>query len=457
MNYQNAEARYYSSRERVAKAIAEGSAEALWSVLPEQLSERRSESLDHLSPEEQYEKISSRVLEIIPRDDLLRRLTESKATKSPLSIKYGIDPTGSEIHLGHAVPIVVLSRMQRMGHRVTFVVGDFTARIGDPSGRVASRPVLTAEQIYENMKTYIDQVSPILDVPSLDVQYNGEWLNRYSLGDLIGVVSRIPAAQALQREDFRQRLGSGLTLAETLYPVVMAIDSVKLNSDVELGGKDQLLNMQMCRTVMDIHGQTPEVIVSTDIMEGIDGSGKKMGKSLNNYVALQDSPDDIYGRIMSIPDTLMSQYYAMLTEIEPSEWDALADSMRENKVNPMEIKKILAYDLVTMLHGRESAELAKNNFEVKFSAKNYDNMDDLPQITADNAVESIKEILSDSRGSHVGNAEMRRLVEQGGVRFIMADGTQHKVSAIEELSMINDGVRFIKVGKRVIIRFAPMT
>lgn len=443
---------YMESRRSVAQSLESGDIDAIWSVLPLHLSQRRHEDISHVPAEVQYEKITSRSLEILPAEELKRKLTSSKQTGIPLEIKYGIDPTGSEIHLGHAVPIILLNRMQRMGHNVTFVVGDFTARIGDPSGRVASRPVLTKEQIHKNMETYVDQIAPILDVNSLTVKYNGEWLDNYSLGELIGVLAHIPASQALQRDDFRQRIGSGLTMAETLYSVVMALDSVHLNSDIELGGKDQLLNMQMCRTVMGVYGQNPEVIISTDIMQGIDGSGKKMGKSLNNYVALQHTAEEVFGKVMSIPDSLMGQYYSMLTELEDNEWNALLELMKSQRVNPMEVKKILAYDLVNLLHGEQAAKEAKAAFELKFSKKDYDDVDGLPEIIIGNGdtVESIKDILSEVRNKAVGNSELRRLVSQSGVRLISSSGEQFIVGEVDQLRYIPSDKSFIKIGKIVI-------
>lgn len=443
---------YMESRRIVAQSLESGDIDTIWSVLPSHLSQRRHEDLSRIPAELQYEKIASRSLEILPMEGLKNKLASSKQTGVPLEIKYGIDPTGSEIHLGHAVPIILLSRMQRMGHRVTFVVGDFTARIGDPSGRVASRPVLTKEQVHKNMETYVEQIAPILDTNSLVVKYNGEWLDNYSLGELIGVLSRIPASQVMQREDFRQRIGSGLTMAEALYPIVMGLDSVYLNSDIELGGKDQLLNMQMCRTAMGVYGQNPEVIVSTDIMQGIDGSGKKMGKSFNNYVALQHTAEEIFGRVMSIPDSLMGQYYSMLTELEDGEWSALLALMESQKVNPMEVKKILAYDLINLLHGEHAAKEAKAAFELKFSKKDYEDISSLPEVAigTGDTIDSIKIILSEARNKPVGNSELRRLVLQKGVRLINSSGEQAIVSEIDQLRNISSDMSFIKIGKTII-------
>ncbi|MFZ1301857.1 MAG: tyrosine--tRNA ligase [Candidatus Microsaccharimonas sp.] len=448
-------AEYNRSREVVHTALESGEIDAIREVILDELHARRSEDLTGLSTEAQVEKLVSRSHEILPSEELATRISASKETGVPLRVKYGIDPTGSDVHIGHAVPMLILDRMRRMGHHITFIVGDFTAKIGDPSGRVSSRPVLSDEQIAKNMETYTQQIAPLFDMDGVEVVHNGDWLNQYPLNELMGVLSKVSASQTLQRNDFRGRLDSGLTLSELMYPVVMAIDSVKLDTDVEIGGKDQLLNMQMCRTVMDIYGKKPEVIITTDIMEGTDGSGRKMGKSFNNYVGLTQEPTEIFGRVMSIPDTLMEQYFKMITELETSEWDQLKKLMDEKILNPMEVKKILAYDLVHVLHGEEQAAQAETDFMTKFSKKNYAEISDAPELAVEAGTDSneviglVAGMLASIRGKSVSNGEVRRIIGQGGVRVITPEGEVQTVKTPEAMGEIIPGIS-VKIGKAII-------
>jgi len=447
---------YDTSRVAVAEAITSGDGERIQETLRAELFARRSEDLSGLTAEQQAEKILARSQEILPAEEFADRLRVSKETGIPLRVKYGIDPTGSDVHIGHAVPMLLLDRMRRMGHDINFIVGDFTAKVGDPSGRVSSRPVLTDEKIAENMQTYTTQIAPLFDMDGVQVFHNGDWLNHISPSEFMGVLSKVSASQVMQRNDFRDRINSGLTLAEVMYPVYMALDSVRLDTDIEIGGKDQLLNMQMCRTVMDIYDKKPEVIITTDIMEGTDGSGRKMGKSYDNYVGLTQAPAEIFGRIMSIPDSLMEQYYKMITEIEDSEWDKLKQLMDDKQINPMELKKTLAYDLVHVLHGEDEAAAAENEFAQKFSKKQYTELHDTPEIalaegTDPNAlVALIASALSNIRGKGVSNSEVRRIFTQGGVKVIDAEGEAISATSPDAIGeSLRDGT-MLKVGKSLL-------
>jgi len=447
---------YETSRLHVAEAIDTGETEHIQEVLRQELYLRRSEDLSYLTAEQQAGKIFARSQEILPQSELVDRLKASKETGVPLRVKYGIDPTGSDVHIGHAVPMLLLDRMRRMGHTIDFVVGDFTAKVGDPSGRVSSRPVLTDEQIAKNMETYTTQIAPLFDMEGVNIHHNGEWLSNYPLNDLMGVLGKVSASQTLQRNDFRDRLNSGLTLAEVMYPVVMALDSVALDTDIEIGGKDQLLNLQMCRTVMDIHGKRPEVIMTTDIIEGTDGSGRKMGKSYNNYVGLTQSPAEIFGRIMSIPDFLMEQYYKMITEIEDSEWDALQKLMDEKKMNPMALKKILAYDLVHVLHGADQAQEAESAFVQQFSKRQYTDLQDVPELKVEDGTDPnslvalIASSLASVRGKQVSNGEVRRVFQQGAVKIIDGEGNAKEMASPSELPINLAHGSVLKVGKTLL-------
>ena len=439
---------YELSRQRVMDVLLdpEFNADHL-GLIAEELRSRRKEDLSTLTPEQQVDIVKACAFNVLPQEELLTRLHESQESGQPLEVKYGIDPTGAQIHLGHAVPMLLLDKFQRMGHSINFVVGDFTAQIGDPSGRVATRPVLTREDIESNMATYSDQVKPVFDVESAARVNNSEWLNDYSLGRLLSIVSKVSVSDLLQRNDFRNRLegGLGITQAEMLYPVVMAIDSVELNPDIEIGGKDQFLNMQMCRTVMEACGMRPEVTISTDILPGTDGSGAKMSKSLGNYVALNDSPDEIYGKMMSIPDPLMEQYFGMLTELEPTEWKLLQGHMNQRHVNPMMVKKMLAADIAAVLHSPEDADEAAAKFVERFSKRKFlDALDTAPLIEPTDLVESIAAARGESK------KEVRRILGQNGIKLILSDGDLLTVSDEESLELIPSDVVGVKVGRAVL-------
>lgn len=454
--YAETETDYEQSRSAVAEALQSGDSERITEVLRHELHARRTEDLSGLSPQVQADKLAARTQEVLPAEELLERLEMSQSTGVPLRVKYGIDPTGSDVHIGHAVPMLLLDRLRRMGHTVQFVVGDFTAKIGDPSGRVASRPVLTDEQIAKNMETYTSQIAPLFDMDGVEIFHNGDWLSKYPLSDLMGVLSQVSASQTLQRNDFRGRLNTGLTLAEVMYPVAMALDSVELDTDIELGGKDQLLNLQMCRTVMGIHGKRPEVVMTTDIMEGTDGSGRKMGKSYNNYVGLTQDPSEIFGRIMSIPDSLMEQYYKMITEIEDSEWESMKALMDDKSINPMDFKKTLAFDLVNVLHGDTAAEAAEAEFVQKFSKKQYAEVQEMPELEVAEGVDPnglvalVASALSAARGTSVSNSQVRRVFAQGGIKLVDAEGEASAVASPEALEAGIHGASALKVGKTLL-------
>ena len=294
--------------------------------------ERRRLDLSDLSPAEQAVLIAERCQELQPSQEALaQRIAEADARGRPFVAKLGIDPTGAEVHLGHAVPMVLLSRFQRLGHHVVLIVGDMTAQIGDPSGRSDERPHQTAEDIARNLTTYREQVAPFFDFSRAELRHNSDWLGSVTLPRLIEVTAHIPVAMSLQREDFRNRLSAGysLTLAELLYSVAMALDSVELDCDLEVGGIDQYLNMQMCRKVMEICGQEPELVAAVTLIEGTDGTGAKMSKSKGNYVPLTAPAAEIFGKVMSVPDRLMGPYFQALSEWRDSELAVVARRQAE--------------------------------------------------------------------------------------------------------------------------------
>ncbi len=298
---------------------------------------RRRMDLTDLSPAEQASLVAERSEQLQPSPEALaKRVIKASEKGRPFIAKLGIDPTGAELHIGHTVPMMMLSRFQRMGHLVVFIVGDVTAKIGDPSGRSEERPPLTDEDIAQNLATYRRQASPFFDFEKAEFRHNGDWLRLVTLPRLIEITAHVPLSMSLQREDFRNRLAAGhsLSLAELLYSVAMAIDSVEVHCDLEVGGIDQFLNMQMCRKVMEICGQEPELVVATPLLEGTDGTGAKMSKSAGNYVPLTAQPSEVFGKVMSIPDRLMEPYLKALSEWQGSELALAAKRLADGLVAP---------------------------------------------------------------------------------------------------------------------------
>lgn len=438
------------SRRKIKKSFEQEKEQSL-SVLENELLERRNFDLSSLSSKEQFELLKSRSLQIIPEEKLLEKLDKSKREKKPLTVKFGIDPTGSEIHIGHAVPMIIVNRLQRMGHKVIFVIGDFTAKIGDPSGRIDSRPILTDEMIVKNLSTYKEQIRPFFDLSNAEVVHNGDWLNKITLPDFVKLLSKINISESLQREDFRNRLskGEGLTQAELLYSVIMALDSLHLKNDIELGGVDQLLNLQMCRRVMEIGGEEPECVITTDLLPGISGDNKKMSKSYDNYIGLTHSPEEIYGRIMSIPDLLIETYFKAMTEIDDEEWNVLKNVMSNGDLNPMELKKVLARYMVTILHNSEDAKFAENEFVKKFSKKKYDQMENIIEYSV-NGNELLINFLADNKILK-SRSEVKRLADDGGIKIINANNIIVKIDDPFKsfYQLTNEKKFYLKIGRKV--------
>jgi len=396
--------------------------------------ERRRLDLSDLAPDKQAHLIALRSQELQPSpESLVTRIAKAASEGRPFIAKFGIDPTGSEVHLGHAVPMLILSRFQRMGHKVVFIVGDITAKIGDPSGRSDERPPLTDEDIARNLATYQDQVTPFFDFSRAEFRFNGDWLREVTLPRLIEIAAHIPVSMPLQREDFRKRLdaGHGLTLAELLYSVAMALDSVEINCDLEVGGIDQFLNMQMCRKVMDICGQVPEIVVATKLIEGTDGTGAKMSKSKGNYVPIAAPASEIFGKIMSIPDFSVQSYFLALSEWLDQEVAVTTKRQVAGTLHPMDLKKILAGEITAAIHDVDAAMKAREEFVAQFSKRSFGEVENLPTITdlEQTIVEAVKAL-----GFAKSNGDVRRLAEQNGLRLVVesADGQQQLPLTLED-------------------------
>lgn len=423
---------------------------------------RRTLDLSDLSPAEQATLVADRSQELQPSADALAaRIVEAAQQNRVFIAKFGIDPTGAEVHLGHAVPMLLLSRFQRMGHRVVFIVGDVTAKIGDPSGRSDERPALTDSDIARNLATYREQVTPFFDFTRAEFRHNGDWLRAVTLPRLIEITAQIPVSMPLQREDFRKRLdtGQGLSLAELLYSVVMALDSVEVNTDLEVGGIDQFLNMQMCRKVMDVCGQAPELVVATPLIEGTDGTGAKMSKSKGNYVPVNAAAEEIFGKVMSVPDRLVAPYFRALSEWRDSELDVTRERLASATLHPMDLKKVLAGEVTAAVHGVDAAMKSREEFSARFSRRSFNEVDNLPTVTdVDRPVTDVVRAL----GFAKSNGDVRRVAQQDGLRLVIEsdDGQEQVILTIDDtrepLAAVvrskrghRAGEVYLKVGRRL--------
>ncbi|WP_328900217.1 tyrosine--tRNA ligase [Streptomyces sp. NBC_00441] len=396
---------------------------------------RRQLDLSDLSPKEQAALIAGRTVGVLPSEGALSSAIEAaRAEGRPLRVKLGIDPTSSDVHLGHTVPMIILSRFQRMGHDIVLIIGDITAKIGDPSGRSDERPPLTDDDIANNLATYRDQVSPFFDFGRAEFRRNSEWLADIRLPELIGVLSQIPVSMSLQREDFRSRLaqGHGLAMSEFIYAVVMAIDSEKIRADIELGGVDQLLNMQMGRKVMEIAGRKPQLVISMPLIEGTDGSGAKMSKSKGNYIALTATADDIFGKIMSIPDRLMVPYLKAWTEWTDAEVVAAVARIESQSLHPMDLKKVIAGEAVAAVHGLEAAMAARRHFTAQFSRRSFGDVESLPVVPAAHGNDPVAVVLTQVLEFAASTSAARRLAQQKALRLVVETSEGQKTVTLSE-------------------------
>ena len=368
-------------------------------------------------------------VDLVSEPDLSEKLKAGK----PLRIKQGFDPSAPDLHLGHTVPIQKLRSLQDLGHTIIFLVGDFTARIGDPTGKSKTRPALSDDQVEANAKTYADQVASLLDVERAEVRYNSEWMDPMSPADFVRLLSQHTVARMLERDDFEKRYKSGtpISIHEFLYPLVQAYDSVALEADVELGGTDQLFNMLLGREIQRAYGQAPQVVLTTPLLEGTDGV-EKMSKSLGNSVSIRDAPEDMYGKVMSIPDSILPRWQALL---------GAGDSSIEN---PRDSKARLARDLVERFHDAASGQAAEAHFDRVFRKKQAP--DDVPEIKMGDSAPKLIEAIQVA-GFASSRGEARRLIKQGGVK--LADQRIEDPEAV-----LSPGSYLLQVGKR---RFARVS
>lgn len=386
----------------------------------------------HLSLSEQLALIKRGVSELISEEELKKKLSRGK----PLIVKAGFDPTAPDLHLGHVVLLKKLAHFQQLGHRVVFLIGDYTGMIGDPSGRPEGRPPLTPHQVMKNAKSYKLQVSRVLDVKKMQVRFNSEWLGPLRLADFLGIANKLTVPRLLERDDFTERLkrGGSLTVTESLYPLLQAYDSVALKADVELGGTDQKFNLLLGRMLQERFGQEPQVVMTLPLLEGTDGV-QKMSKSLKNAIGITESPEEIYGKAMSIPDRLTPRYAELLTDQDLNALEAL---------HPMEAKQRLAFTLTAQFHGTSQAEAAQAQFNKVFRQRGTPS--EIPEFKVPPSLMKEGKVwivaLLVEAGWSPSKAQARRLIAQGAVDL---DG--EKLTDPEASLALKTG-SILKVGKR---------
>ncbi len=384
------------------------------------------------SIEESIELITRGISEAIGLEEIREKLKSGKQ----LTVKAGFDPTAPDIHLGHTVLLRKMRHFQLLGHKVIFLIGDFTGRIGDPSGKTKTRPRLTLEDVLKNAETYKQQVFKILDPEKTIVEFNSKWLEKMSFADVLGLTSRYTVAQMIERDDFSKRYKNGqpISIMEFLYPLAQGYDSVALECDVELGGNDQKFNLLVGRTLMKEYGLSPQAVITVPLLEGLDGV-EKMSKSLGNYIGIYDSPKDMYGKAMSIPDSLIAKYMELLTDIPIDDIRNYNKAM-ENGENPRNIKGILAKEIVKIYHGEAEASNAEEEFKRIFSSKGLP--DEIQEVSV-NKDDNILNILSICMSSE-SKSNLKRLVSQGSVTL-----DNEKINDINAV-ISKEGI--LKVGKR---------
>ena len=396
--------------------------------------------------DEQISLIERGAVDVVSREDLVRKLKKSSESGVPLKIKAGFDPTAPDLHLGHTVLIQKMKHFQDLGHDIYFLIGDFTGMIGDPTGKSETRKPLTLEDVARNADTYKEQIFKILDPEKTTVVFNSTWLGKLTSYDMIKLASQLTVARMLEREDFKVRFENEkpISIHEFMYPLIQGYDSVALEADVELGGTDQLFNLLMGRDLQRSWNQEPQVVVTMPLLEGLDGVNK-MSKSLGNYIGITESADDIYGKVLSISDTLMFRYYELLSDLSATEIEILAKDMQEGKVHPKEVKKKLARELTSRFYGKEGSASAEKSFEQVF--KHHGIPENIPELILQKTDGEIwlPKLLVEANLTK-STSEARRLIKQQAVTL---DGEKILDS---EFSVQPDQDVLIKVGKRRFVK-----
>ncbi len=401
------------------------------------------------SVNEQMDIIRRGAEEIIPKDDLVKKIEKSIKENKPLNIKLGCDPSRPDLHLGHSVVLRKLRQFQDLGHKAILIIGDFTGMIGDPSGKSKTRPSLTLEETREYGKSYYEQATRILSTENIRMVYNSEWLDTMTFADVIKLAGKYTVARMLERDDFfkRYKEGTPIGIHEFLYPLAQAMDSVAIESDVELGGTDQKFNLLVGRDIQREFGMEPQVILTVPLLTGTDGV-EKMSKSLNNYIGITEPPNEIYGKTLSIPDKLIYTYFLLTTDVSLEKLKEIKAELDNGSSNPRDIKRELARTLVGMYHDQDAAKRAEEEFDRVFVKK--DIPDDIREISVEinNNGYAIVDLMVDTSLAS-SKSEARRLIAQGGVKI-----DNEKVGDINE-RVVKKDTFILQVGKRKFIKITP--
>lgn len=395
-----------------------------------------------MSVKEQIKIIQKGAAEIINVEELEQKLIKSQKENKPLVVKLGLDPSAPDIHLGHAVVLRKIKQLQDLGHKAVIIIGDFTGMIGDPTGKSKARKQLTKEQVIENAKTYEKQIFKVLDREKTEVRFNSEWLGKLNFRDVIELASKLTVARMLEREDFKNRFNNQISIGihEFFYPLMQAYDSIELKADIELGGTDQRFNILMGRTMQKEYDQESQIAMFMPILEGIDGK-EKMSKSLGNYIGINESAEEIYTKVMQIPDELIIKYFELATDIHPDEIDKIKDMLETNEDNPRDVKMRLAKEIVILYHGEKAALAAEAHFKSVF--QNNEIPEDIPSVDIVEG-ENIIDIITKSKLAP-SKSEVKRLMLQGGIKV-----NGEKVLSFENTPLKNEDI--IQVGKRKFIK-----
>ncbi len=395
-----------------------------------------------LSLEEQLKIIKRGTVEVLPEEDFIRKLERSIKENKPLRIKQGYDPTAPDIHLGHTVCLRKLKHFQELGHQVVLIIGDYTGMVGDPSGRSETRPQLTLDQVRKNAETYQKQFFKVVEKGKTEVHFNGEWFSKMSFQDMMHLASKFTVARILERDDFSNRYKDQIPISihELFYPLMQAYDSVMIKADVEIGATEQKFNLLTARGIQEIYGQEPQVILTMPVLPGTDGV-QRMSKSVGNYIGVAESPKEIFGKIMSIPDDLIYPYFELVTDIPEDDLPKIKKELEDEKTNPMTLKKRLGKEIVRMYYSEHEADKALQEFEKVFSKKELPDEIPIMHFEHDEPEIWIPHMLVKA-GCAKSNGEVRRLIKQGGLYI------DNKRIDDEDLKVPVEGEKLVKLGKR---------
>lgn len=397
---------------------------------------------------EQMDLIKAGAVDVLPEDELAKKIEKSISNKKPLIIKLGCDPSKPDLHIGHAVVLHKMRQFQDLGHKAILIIGDFTAMIGDPTGKSKTRPQLTIEETKNNGQSYLEQANLILDKSKLEIRYNSEWLSRMNFNDVIKLSANYTVAQLLERDDFNVRYKSGIPISihELLYPLAQAMDSAVIDSDVELGGTDQKFNLMVGRDIQKAYGREAQCIVTLPILEGTDGI-EKMSKSLNNYIALTDTPREMFGKTMSIPDELIVKYFKYGAWASHDDQKKMETGLKKGRIHPRDAKVKTAMGIVELYHGKEAAQSAFDEFERMFVKKDLPDEIEEINLNVANPEQLIVDVIT-MTGMTASKSDARRMITQGAV---FVDG--EKVTDIYSKYNFSDS-KIIKVGKRKFLKIS---